>query len=100
MPTGEAITRYLRWLPHQRTHRPAHRTTNRARLHLHRPQGLHWITVLAGLDHPTGRDRLQHHSHWGTPAIFNARRAAVASALTYLHTQQRITEGLSGNRLI
>ncbi|MGW4126324.1 hypothetical protein [Nocardia sp. NPDC004711] len=57
------------------------------------------IKILNELDEPAGRARLHENirAAWGdwAPATFNARRAAVSSALTYFEAQQWITDAIT-----
>jgi integrase/recombinase XerC len=87
-PTAEALAQYLRWLRNKRGR--SGRITSPQTVRAYNcalPTAFAGITHLDELDTTTGRDRmhLNIHTAWSAaaPSTWNARRAAVASALTY-----------------
>ncbi|MGV9823813.1 hypothetical protein [Nocardia xishanensis] len=97
MPTADAIGLYLRWLPRHRGRSGRFIAPQTVRAYASAiPRAFADIDVLTELEFSAGRDRLHDNirSAWGerSPATFNARRAAVSSALTYFQTQRWITD--------
>lgn len=97
VPTPAAIAQYLQWLPHHRGRSGRITAPETVRAYASAvPKAFVGIMFLTELDDWSGRDRLHHNvrTTWGdrAPATFNARRAAVSSALTYFESQQWIRD--------
>lgn len=92
VPTADGIAAFLRWLSSKRgrSGRPTSRSTLRA-YESALPTALAGITTIAELatDHGAGRLRANIRAAWGdkAPATLNARRAAVASAVSFFRDQ-------------
>lgn len=93
IPMAEAIVGYLRQLAHRRGRSGRITSANTLRAYASAlPRALAGIDTVADLAEPAGAARLQANlrTAWGgaAPTTFNAKRAAVASALTYFRAQE------------